>query len=210
MNHSDRIIDVAIIGAGIGGAAAAVALRQAGFEVEVFEQTAELREVGGALVLRDPSLELFRQWGVAEAIESKMVRVKQIELRTTTGKIIGQMPMAVSTRESHLTYPIHRADVHNALASQIPSEHLHLGHRLATVTELENCVEATFENGNKVRAKLLIGADGLRSIVRKLIDATPLTFIGLVTNRTIAPASVLPANMPNDRMRFWMSKDLQV
>ena len=68
----------------------------------------------------------------------------------------------------------------------------------------------SFENGQAVRARLVIGADGLKSVVRACLDSTGMTFAGMVTHRTIAPASLLPEGMANDRIRMWSADTLRV
>jgi salicylate hydroxylase len=202
------LIDIAIIGAGIGGAAAAIALERAGFDVEVLEQAAALREVGGAIVIREPSMALLGRWGVLDRLRSKMVAVNQVEIRDSRGRFVGAIPTAVEPGEGEFAYAVHRADLHDALVSQLRPEQLHLGHRLASVRNLPDHAEATFENGNRLRARLIVGADGLRSIVRTLLDTTPMTFLNRMVHRTIAPASLLPSDMPNDRIRVWQSDGL--
>ena len=96
--QTSDLIPIAIIGAGIGGSAAAIALRQAGFEVELFEQAPELREVGGAIVIREPSMVLLDRWGVLDALKPKMVAVNQVELRGQGGHILGTAPTAIEGR----------------------------------------------------------------------------------------------------------------
>ena len=199
---------IAIIGAGIGGATAAIALQKAGFEVEVFEQAPELREVGGAIVIREPSMTLLARWGILDTLRPKMVAVNQIEIRDHTGSILGATPTAIEAGESEFAYCVHRADLHEALLSKLSPERLHLGHRLVRIDYTGDHAEATFENGRRARTRLIVGADGLRSIVRTCLDATPMTFLNLVVNRTIAPASLLPAEMPNDRIRLWQGRKL--
>jgi salicylate hydroxylase len=194
------VFDVAIIGGGIGGAAAAVALRQAGFDAVVFERAEELREVGGGVVLREPSRALLEEWGVLNALKPKMVAVAELEVLSRDGSIIAAAPAAI---EPGATHTVHRADLHGALISHVPAESIQLGHRLRSVANGESHAEAEFENGRRIRARLIVGADGLRSRVRSLFDSTPMTFHKSLTNRTIAPADVLPAHMANDRIRVW-------
>jgi len=202
LDSDNERFDIAIIGAGIGGAAAAVALEQAGFNVDVFEQAFELREVGGGIVVRAPTMALLDRWGVLDGLRPNLVEVKLMEIRDRSGGVLATAPAALEG-EAESVYPHHRADIHNALVSKLSPTRLHLGHRVASVENGSEHAEATFENGRRIRARLIVGADGLRSIVRKLIDATPMTFLKQVTNRTIAPASLLPPGMPNDRIRIW-------
>ncbi len=199
------LVDIAIIGGGIGGAAAALALRQAGLDVHVFEQASELKEVGGGIVVREPSRALLAQWGVLDELKPKLARVENLEILLKTGVVLHTAPAGMEGGETHCA---HRADVHTALVSRTASDRIHLGHRLAQIRDKDDYAEALFENGRGVRARLLIGADGLRSVVRTLIDATPMTYLKQVTNRFIAPASLLSPDLPNDRIRVWQAGDL--
>ena len=203
-------IDVAIIGAGIGGAAAALALEQAGFSVEIFEQAVQLRDVGGAIVIREPSMALLAEWGVLDEVRGKMVAVNTVEIRDQTGVVLGTAPTTVEDGEAEFAYSVHRADLHDALIARLRPGLLHLGHRLTSVANASDHAEATFQNGHAIQARLIVGADGLRSIVRTSLDATPMTFLRIVTHRTIAPASLLPAEIPNDRLRTWRADKLVV
>ena len=203
-------IDIAIIGAGIGGAAAAIALQQAGFEVEVFEQATVLREVGGAVVMREPSMALFGQWGIRDALQPKTVPINRVEMRDSKGRVLGETPTAIEPGEAEFAYAVHRADLHDTLISQLRPARLRLGHRLVDVESKFGHAEAVFHNGRRIRARLIVGADGLRSVVRAVLDATPMTFLKMVTHRTIAPAALLPADMPNDRIRLWHSGKLMM
>jgi salicylate hydroxylase len=207
LSPDHELIDIAIIGAGIGGAAAAIALDRAGFHVAVFEQAAVLREVGGAIVIREPSMTILGRWGVLGQLGSKIVAVNQVEIRDRHGKVLGAIPTAVEPGEGEFAHCVHRADMHDALVSKLPTGRLHLGHHLASVRNRPDHAEARFDNGNRIRARLIVGADGLRSVVRAMLDATPMTFLDRVVHRTIAPASLLPATMPNDRVRVWQSGD---
>ncbi len=207
---SNEPMDIAVIGAGIGGAAAAIALQQAGFSVDVFEQASQLREVGGAIAIREPSMALLAKWGALNDVRGKMVSVNTVELRDKTGTVLGTAPTAVEAGEAGFVYSVHRADLHDALIARLQPELLHLGHRLTSVENISDHAEATFQNGRTINARLIVGADGLRSIVRTSLDATPMTFLNVVTHLTIAPASLLPAELPNDRIRTWQENKLAV
>lgn len=195
-------VDIAIIGAGIGGTAAAVALQQAGFDVHLFEQASQLREVGGGIVIREPTMPLLARWGVLEGLRPNLVEVHVVEIRHRSGAVLTTAPAALEG-ETGCVYPHHRADIHNAFIAKLSPARVHLGHRLASIENGSDHAEAIFENGRHIHARLIVGADGLRSVVRTLLDATPISFLKQMTNRTIAPASLLPADMANDRIRVW-------
>ncbi len=112
-----------------------------------------------------------------------------MEVRDRTGIVLGTASAAVEPGETHCA---HRADVHTALVAKLRPERLHLKHRVASIENGPDHAVATFENGRRICARLIVGADGLRSVVRALIDTTPMTFLKQITNRTIAPASLLP------------------
>lgn len=194
--------DIAIIGGGIGGAATALALARAGLTAEVFEQASELREVGGGIVVREPSRKRLEQWGVLDDLKRKMVPVDVLEILGKDSSVLGTAPAGFEGGE---TFCAHRGDVHGALVARIDRLRLHLNHRVTSIVNHPDYVEATFANGARVRARLLIGADGLRSVARRLIDTTPMNFQKQITNRTIAPASLLPASLPPDRIRVWQA-----
>ena len=199
--------DIAIIGCGIGGAATALALRTVGIHAEIFEQSTELREVGGGIVVREPSRRRLEQWGVLDGLRQVMVPVKAMEILDKNSNVVATAPAAIDGGE---TFGAHRADVHNALVSRINPSRLHLNHRLASIESHDDYAEAVFENGHQVRATLLIGADGLRSVVRRLIDATPMNFQNQITNRTISPASLLPSHLRPDRIRVWQDNERRI
>ena len=117
---------------------------------------------------------------------------------------------AVENGEAEFAHSVHRADLHDALVARLQPGSLHLDHRLTSIVNGLGHAEATFQNGRTIHARLVVGADGLRSVVRTLLDATPMTFLHFVTHRTIAPASLLPADMPNDRLRTWHGNKLTV
>lgn len=199
-------VDVAVLGGGIGGLAAAVALRRAGVDVHVFERTAVLAEVGGAVLIREPSVRLFEAWGLGEPFHAQGVPVELLELldgagthvRTSTMDFIGDGK----------TWSCHRADVHDLLRAALPADRIHLG---VTATAVHNEADgehatATFRDGTQVTARLLVGADGIRSVVRAAVvpdEPVEPEFQGAVVTRGLSPASALPPHLPNDRVHIW-------
>ena len=206
-NHSDPVasipldVDVAIIGAGIGGLAAAVALRQVGIEAHVYERTKVLQAIGGAVVIREPSVRLFEAWGVADRFYAEAVQIKGIEVRNSDGKPIGTV--SADPTGDGKAYSVHRADVHALLLEGVDQQHIHLGMESVEAFEDGDRGVVRFADGRQVRARVVIGADGIKSMVRKFIHNDELIFSKLVVLRGLAPSTAMPEDMPNDRLYRW-------
>src|SRR5215468_1769438 len=126
-------LTIAVIGGGIGGLTAAVALRQAGFAVDVYEQAQELTEVGGGINLAPNATRLLRRLGLGEGLDRDGVRpFATHQRRWQDGRTLQRAPLNPRCEElygaPHLT--VHRADLLVIIASGFPSERVHLGHRL--------------------------------------------------------------------------------
>ena len=183
---------IAIIGGGIGGLTAAVALRQAGFEVDVYEQAPELTEVGGGINMAPNATRVLRQLGLAEGLDRSGVRpLTTHQRRWQDGRTLQRTPLNPRCEElygaPHMT--IHRADLLAVIASAFPTERVHLGHRLVELADRGNGPEAWFENGMHISADVLVGADGIHSAVRAALfgDEEP-AFAGCVAYRGLVPA----------------------
>ena len=157
---------VIIIGGGIGGAATALALSRAGFEPVVYERTKELREVGAGIALWANATHILSQLGLLEA-------AKQVGYLTTNYKFNSQRGKElVNVAIDRFELPvigIHRAELHQLLWCNVPSERFILGESFERFERKNNQVHAYFASGLSVEGKALIGADGLRSRVRSAI-----------------------------------------
>jgi salicylate hydroxylase len=129
---------IAVIGGGIGGLTAAVALLQAGFEVEVYEQAPELTEVGGGINMAPNATRVLRRLGLAEGLDHEGVRpLGTHQRRWQDGRTLQRTPLNPLCEElygaPHIT--IHRADLLAVIAAAFPAERVHLGHRLVGLAE---------------------------------------------------------------------------
>lgn len=195
-------VDVAVIGAGIGGLAAAVALRHAGIDAHVFERTPVLSEVGGAVVIREPSVTLLESWGL-QAFHDQAVAIDFMEMRNGAGATL--RTMNADMVGDGQAYSTHRHDVHELLLNDLPAEVIHLGLAAETITNDADGEHATvtFTDGTAVSARVVVGADGIRSIARKAVVSDEPVFAGLVVLRGMAPVAALPGGSPNDRIYLW-------
>src|SRR5215813_2535616 len=184
---------VAVIGGGIGGLTAAAALRQAGFEVDVYEQAPELTEVGGGINMAPNATRVLRRLGLGPDLDHEGIRpIGTHQRRWEDGRTLQKAPLNPLCEElygaPHMT--IHRADLLDVIAAAFPAERIHLGHRLVSVSVSVNgeAVEAHFDNGATVAANVLVGADGIHSAVRAaLFGEEDPAFAGCVAYRGLVP-----------------------
>jgi 2-polyprenyl-6-methoxyphenol hydroxylase-like FAD-dependent oxidoreductase len=164
---SDRT--VLIIGGGIGGLAAAIALQDVGFDIEVYERAAELREVGAGLTIWRNGLEALDVLGGHEAAVRAGAVLEHSEIRTPGGTVLNEVhPRSVLSTESAIPPGIglHRADLQRILRDRVGEGVVHLDHECVDVEEDDDQVTARFSSGDEVRGDVLVGADGIHSVVR--------------------------------------------
>ena len=159
-------IKVAIIGAGIGGLTAAAALRRRGIEVEVFEQAPELGEVGAGVALASNGWSLLERLGLIEELEAIGSDLSNgyYQLRED-GSLISTLRPPGATGATRV-FGVHRADLIEVLRRAVPDSIIRTGHRLTGLVQDETGVDLWFENGATRRADVVIGADGIHSVVR--------------------------------------------
>ncbi len=212
-NPQQSHVDVAIIGGGIGGLTTAVALRHAGIEAHVFEQAPAYGEVGGHLTMDDAAIAVLARWGLDAPFRRVACELAGMEIKDLeTGKVIVTMPFpdlgALGVKDdkrmgTRVCHAFLRSDYLKLLTERIPAGQLHTGHRLSDLSGNANGATATFDNGRKVTASIMLVADGVRSKARAMFDNSPAVSARHTILRTLCSADLLPADMPNDRMRFW-------
>jgi salicylate hydroxylase len=182
---------IAVIGGGIGGLTAAVALLQAGFEVDVYEQAPELTEVGGGINMAPNATRVLRRLGLAAGLDREGIRpLTSHQRRWQDGRTLQKAPLNPLCEElygaPHMT--IHRADLLAVIAAGFPAERIHLGHRLVGLADQGDSTEAWFENGARISVDVLVGADGIHSAVRAAVfgEEEP-AFAGCVAYRGLVP-----------------------
>jgi salicylate hydroxylase len=157
---------VAIIGGGIGGLAAAVALRRKGIEVTVHEQAPELGEVGAGVQIAPNGFRLLERFGLGQAVTDVAVRFQEgSSYYRQNGESISPSVLTDSTGWNAL-FGIHRADFLDLLAAALPAGVVHTGHRAAAFSQDADQATVTFENGDTVTADVVVGADGIHSVLR--------------------------------------------
>ncbi|MEP9381996.1 FAD-dependent monooxygenase [Nocardioides cheoyonin] len=162
-------LKIAIVGGGYGGLAAAKALSVAGADVTVYEQAPEIKEVGAGIGLRPSSMDQFRKWGVMEAVAGVSNPSESFEILTADAHPIAEEAWPEADVYGVTTHLIHRGDFIDALFGVLPEGMVKLGYRLDKVTDNGTDATLDFVNGESVTADLVIGADGIKSVVREQV-----------------------------------------
>ena len=186
---------IAIVGGGLAGLAAANALRSFGIEPDVFEAAPQLGEIGAAVNASPQAVKALRAAGVGEAIAAVGYLSPGIYTRNMqTGDYLEFNDRKKSAeRYGAPYYSFHRADLLDALASRLDRGAIHLGHRLTGLEEHSDRTELVFANGARVEAEVVIGADGVRSVVRHALygDDNP-SYTGQMVWRALLNGSDVP------------------
>lgn len=205
---SPKKLRIAVVGGGIGGLTIAIALKKHGIDCKVYEQTAELREVGAAIALSANAMRFYEQWGLGPAFDKVAFEVSALIYRDgKTGRLIGNHPAGAAYRERYGSryIGIHRAELQKILFTEVGMENIHLNKRLATIDDSGDCAVLHFEDGSSAEADFVIGADGVRSKVRELmLGYDDYLYAGYSAFRAIVPIDNLPSLPDPTAIQFWM------
>lgn len=175
---------IGIVGGGIGGVAAALALRRIGVNAVVYEKAAALREVGAGMMLWPNATRVLRELGVLKKVALLSGRNTHFLVRNSNGKIL--MSIALGKFEVPAVC-MRRADLLSILVDALPTECLRLDHEFEHLTQLKDDVRLYFKNGERANHDAVVGADGIRSKVRsKLFGFSEPIYRGYTVWRGLA------------------------
>lgn len=192
-------MNIAIVGAGMGGLTAGIALKKFGHQVTIYEQAAEILPVGAAISLWSNGVKCLNYLGLTDQIQAlggdmqSLAYVDGLNQHTMTQFSLTPLYKEVGQR----AYPVARADLQQLLMQQFGLEDIKLGMKMTAIEDHADYVCLHFHDGSQVQADLLIGADGTHSITRKFVlgyqverrYAGYVNWNGLVEiNEAIAPA----------------------
>jgi salicylate hydroxylase/6-hydroxynicotinate 3-monooxygenase len=198
---------IAIIGAGIGGLAAAAALRLVGLDVRIYEQAGAFARIGAGIQQAPNAVNVLRKLGLEDQLNaSAFCPYSALNRQSDTGEVTWERMLGGDAeREFGAPYFLmHRGDLHDALASVIPDDIIERNRKLVGLNQTEDGVTLQFEEGDPVTADVVIGADGVHSVVREaLLGVESPRWTGRVAYRTTYSASLLGGMEIDDCAKWW-------
>jgi salicylate hydroxylase/6-hydroxynicotinate 3-monooxygenase len=195
---------IAIVGAGMGGMAAAATLRQAGIDVQVYEQAHQFGRIGAGIQMLPNSMKVLRGIGVEPMLrERAFAPYSHLNRVGDTGEIKRELPMPEDLYGAPFLC-MHRGDLHEALASVIPNEIIHLNKKLVGLEQNGGPVTLSFADGSTATADAVIGADGVHSLVRDIIVGPDKPIHrGRIAYRAVFRANRMPQEISSSRTKWW-------
>src|SRR6187549_4291137 len=161
--------NIAIVGAGMGGLTAAATLRHAGYDVRVYEQASRFARIGAGIQMMPNSMKVLRGIGIEQRLrETSFAPYSHLNRVGDTGEVTRELPMPETLYNAPYLC-MHRAELHDALASVLPSDVIHLNKKLVGLDQAGGRVTLRFEDGSTASADAVVGADGVHSVVRDIV-----------------------------------------
>lgn len=212
---------VLIAGGGIGGLAAALGSARAGWEVRLFERARAFTEVGAGVQIGPNVVRRLQAWGLQRPLQAVASFPERLQVRCALGGAeLGMLRLGATVIERYgAAYAtIHRADLHAMLldvARKSSLVHLNLEHRVERYVEQGDAVTVRLARGDgstmEVEGDALIGADGLRSVMRaQLLGETPTRVSGHLAYRAVLRQDALPAALRSQQVTVWLGPRLHV
>jgi salicylate hydroxylase len=214
--------NIAIVGGGIGGLAAALACTRNGAQVQVLEQSALFGEVGAGIQLGPNVVRVLNGWGLAGRLQAVAAYPERLEVRNaTSAALLGVLPLGRETVQRYGApyVTIARADMHSLLLGAVVHggmAQLMLDAEVTAVTQDDNAVQVQLEHNpnlktDSLQADVLVGADGLWSRVREqVLRNTPPRVTGHLAFRAMLPQKNLPEALRSQVITAWMGPDFHV
>jgi 2-polyprenyl-6-methoxyphenol hydroxylase-like FAD-dependent oxidoreductase len=180
---------VIVVGGGIAGMSAAIGLRQAGHEVVVLERAARIDPVGAGITLFANAMRALDRLGVRAAVAARGAAATRSAILTWEGRELTRVPPDLLEG----TIALHRADLQTELAAA--AGEVRLGVEVAAVEQGDDAVVAVAADGREERGDLLVGADGLSSVVRRAIADAPIRYAGYTAWRGVSTVPVEPGRL---------------
>jgi salicylate hydroxylase len=202
----EKRLSIVVVGGGIGGLFAANALLAQGLQVSVHEQAPALGEVGAGVFLTPNSVRQLQRVGLGPAVEKWGARVgRDSHYFRHDGAPIAPVQVTDSAGWN-ATFGMHRADLVTMLASALPGDVVHTGHRATGFEQNGEVARVTFANGAVAEGDVVVAADGIHSEMRQnVVPPSHPVFSGSVAYRGLVPHALVP-HWPTGSWLMWLGK----
>ena len=157
-----------IIGSGIGGLTTAIALEQKGINTRVFEQAQQIEPVGAGIILANNAMQVYEKLGLRKKIEESGNQISSMKITKSNLKPLSKIDLTYfEQKHSNSNIAIHRGRLQQILIDKLKLTKINLGHKLTSIVENKNGYYLKFENGEQIQSSMILGADGLNSVVRQ-------------------------------------------
>ena len=197
--------EITIIGAGIGGLTAAIALQKQGYEVEIFEQAAAFKKAGSGINLAINAMQIYQRLGVYDDILARSSYTHSMSIRNKSFDYLVKGDLTEFEKKyGAKTVAIHRASLHEILLNHLKDTPIHLDKKLQKLQQINGTVKLYFEDGMEHISPIVIGADGIHSAVRtSIFDAAILRDGNQLCWRGICKAPELATTYKHELNEIW-------
>lgn len=193
-----------IIGAGIGGLTTAIALEKRGIKLRVFEQAEQMKPVGAGIILANNAMQVYEKLGLQKIIEKNGNIISSVNITKLDLKPLSKVDLTYFERKHNTkNIAIHRGILQQILIDKLKSTKINLNYKLISINKNINGYDLTFENGEQIQSSIVLGADGLNSIVRqKLFTDNHIRKANQICWRSITEYK-LPIKFKNELNEAW-------
>jgi FAD-dependent urate hydroxylase len=185
-------LNVIVIGAGMGGLTAGIALQQAGYTVELYDRVRELRPAGAAISLWSNGVKVLNHLGLSQEIASIGGQMDRMAYYSHIGEKLNDFSLfPLIERVGQRPYPVARTDLQQMLLQAFGAENVRLGMKCVGVEQDATSVTARFEDGSTATGDVLVAADGTHSLLRPYVLGQPFDrrYVGYVNWNGLVPAT---------------------
>ena len=191
-------LNVVIIGAGIGGLTAGVALEQAGYRVEIYDRVSQLRPAGAGISMWSNGVKVMNRLGLGDRVAKIGGQMDLMQYRTLNDELLNNIDLhPLIEQVGQRPYPVSRTDLQQLLLQSFSGK-VTLNAKCVAVEQDQQSATAIFEDGSRATGDLVIAADGVRSVIRNQIlgQAIEPRYAGYVNWNGLVPASadLIPVN----------------